>query len=446
LKTCYVVGSGPNGLTAAIMMARAGFSVTVLEEQAQIGGGTRSVELTLPGFVHDVCSAVHPMALSSPVFAGFPLRAHGLEWIHSLALAHPFDDGSCLTVERSSVRDWPLLMEDILAPPHLPRHPLLLARFVSRALLGGAVFRDAKRRALFAGMAAHSIRPLEAPESAAFGWVLMLSARAVGWPVARGGSQRIADALVSYLESLGGRVLISSPVHSLDEFERGAIVMCDVTPRQFVALAGARLPASYRRKLEHWRYGPGVFKVDWALDGPIPWLAADCARAATVHLGGSVEEIAESERAPWEGRTASRPFVLLAQASLFDGSRAPAGGHTVWGYCHVPNGCGVDMTEAIEAQIERFAPGFRGRILARHSMGPAAMGRHNSNLAGGDIGGGANTLAQVLVRPTVGTYRTPLDGVYLCSSSTPPGGGVHGMCGYWAARMAIQDCLARRAR
>lgn len=462
-KRCCVIGSGPNGLTAAITLARAGYQVTVFEAQPQIGGGTRSAELTLPGFVHDVCSAVHPMALSSPAFADLPLYVHGLEWIYSSAeLAHPFDDGTCVTVERSIeetirqfgspapryrriaaplVRHWGRLMQEILAPPHIPRHALTLGRFGAVApwpatTVGRFVFPSPQARAVFAGMAAHSILPLEAPGSAAFGWVLMLSAHAVGWPVPRGGSQRIAQALASYFESLGGEILTSSCVKSLDELEP-SLVLCDVTPRQFLALAAHKLPDGYRRKMENWRYGPGVFKIDWAMDAPIPWKAPGCARAATVHLGGTFEEIAESERAPWRGETHPRPFVLLAQPSLFDASRAPAGRHTAWAYCHVPNGSEVDMTDAIEFQVERFAPGFRSHILARHTMAPAELERHNANLVGGDIGGGANTLRQVLLRPSASFYRTPLEGVFLCSSSTPPGGGVHGMCGYHAGRTAL---------
>jgi phytoene dehydrogenase-like protein len=463
-----VIGAGPNGLTAAIILARAGCKVTLLEAQPEIGGGTRSAELTLPGFLHDVCSAVHPMALSSPVFAGLPLEAHGLEWIHSpAALAHPFDDGTCITVERSIaetirqfgspaplyrsiaaplVRDWKLLMQEILAPPHIPRHPLTLGRFGVIApwpasMMGRVIFRSPQARAVFAGMAAHSIMPLEAWGSAAFGWVLMLSAHAVGWPIARGGSQQIARALASCFKSLGGEIVTSSRVESLSRFESHSLVLCDVTPRQFLGLAAGKLPDGYRRKMETWRYGPGVFKVDWAMDAPIPWKAAGCARAATVHLGGTVEEIAESERAPWQDKTHRRPFVLLAQPSLFDASRAPAGGHTAWAYCHVPNGSEVDMTDAIESQVERFAPGFRGHILARHTMATPELERHNANLVGGDIGGGANTLRQVLRRPSASFYRTPLEGVFLCSSSTPPGGGVHGMCGYNAARAALSGAL-----
>lgn len=465
----YVIGAGPNGLTAAILLARAGLKVTVLEAQGRIGGGTRTEALTIPGFLHDVCSAVHPMALSSPVFASFPLGRHGLEWIHPPSpLAHPFDDGSCLTVERSIeetveqfgagasiyrkiaaplVRDWNSLMREILAPPHVPRRLWTLARFGAIApwpatVAGRAFFRTNRSRAVFAGMAAHSILPLEAAGSGAFGWVLMLSAHAAGWPVARGGSQRITGALASYFQSLGGEIVTSFRVKSLDEFEKGSVVLCDVTPRQFLELAGDRAPDRYRRKMEAWRYGPGVFKIDWAMKEPIPWKAAGCARAATVHLGGGFEEIAESERAAWQGRTHSRPFVLLAQPSLFDASRAPAGMHTAWAYCHVPNGSSADMTEAIESQIERFAPGFRACVLARHSMAAADLEQHNSNLIGGDISGGANTLKQVLLRPTGSSYRTPLDRVFLCSSSTPPGGGVHGMCGYYAARAALRSVLS----
>jgi phytoene dehydrogenase-like protein len=286
-------------------------------------------------------------------------------------------------------------------------------------------------------MAAHSMLPLEAPGSAAFGWILMLSAHAVGWPIARGGSQRIADALASYFESLGGKILTSTCVKTLDEFETLSLVLCDVTPRQFLGLAASKLPDGYRRKMANWRYGPGVFKIDWAMDAPIPWKAPGCARAATVHLGGSFEEIAESERAPWLGKTDPRPFVLLAQPSLFDPSRAPSGRHTAWAYCHVPNGSEVDTTDVIESQVERFAPGFRARILARHTMATPDLERHNANLVGGDIGGGANTLKQLLLRPSASFYRTPLEGVFLCSSSTPPGAGVHGMCGYNAARAAL---------
>ncbi len=464
MKDCYVIGSGPNGLTAAIELARAGHPVTVLEAQSDVGGGARSAQLTLPGFIHDVCSAVHPLAVSSPVFAKYPLRRFGLEWVHpSAPLAHPFDDGTSLLVERSIeqtaaqfksgaalyrrlaaplVENWQELMEDVLAPPGVPKHPGTIARFAAMApwsakAAGRLAFPDPRARAVFGGMAAHSIMPLDAAGTAAFGWMLMLSAHAAGWPIARGGSQAITRALASYLTSLGGEIAINVELNSLKDLDRDAAVFCDVTPRQFANLAHGSLPAGYRRRMETWQYGPGVFKIDWALSGPIPWKAAECGCAATVHLGGTFEEIAESERVPWQAglkRERVPPFVLLAQPSLFDSSRAPAGKHTAWAYCHVPNGSDADMTEAIEDQVERFAPGFRTRILARHTMNSSAMERHNANLIGGDIGGGANTVKQLLVRPSPGFYRTPLRNVYLCSSSTPPGAGVHGMCGYHAVR------------
>jgi phytoene dehydrogenase-like protein len=466
VNKAYVVGSGPNGLTAAIVLARAGLRVTVLEAQPTVGGGTRSAELTLPGFVHDVCSAVHPLAVSSPAFAELPLRQHGLEWIHPpAALAHPFDDGTCALVERSIAgtaaqfgRDahiyerivspltarWNELIPDILAPPHFPKHPLLLALFGvlapwSATFTARALFREPRARAVFAGMAAHSILPLEDAVSAAFGWVLTIAAHAVGWPIPRGGSQSIANALVSHFEKSGGRVVTGSPVDSLDGFESDALILCDVTPRQLLQMAGKKLPESYRSKLEGYRYGPGVFKLDWALDGPIPWKAPDCARAATVHIGGTLEEIAAAERAPWEGKMVERPFVLLAQPSLFDPTRAPAGKHTAWAYCHVPNGSAENMTDRIESQIERFAPGFRARILARHTMGSAEMERRNANLVGGDINGGAQNVGQLFLRPTASFYRTPVPNLFLCSSSTPPGGGVHGMCGWHAAKAALES-------
>ncbi len=455
-----VIGSGPNGLAAAILLARAGHPVIVYEGAPSIGGGVRSAELTLPGFVHDICSAIHPLAVSSPCFEQFPLAAHGLEWIHPDApLAHPLDDGTAVVLERSietTARSlgsdgpawsrlfeplasaWPRLRHDVLAPPHLPRYPLLMARFGLRAILPARslaedLFHGAPARALFAGIAAHSVMPLESRPTAAFGLVLAIAAHAAGWPFARGGSQRIADALASCLRSLGGEIRTSSPVTALPD---APIVLCDITPRQFLSIAGDRLPDDYRRDLARYRYGSGVFKVDWALDAPIPWTARECARAATVHLGGTLEEIAE-----WEAHFTGRPFVLLAQHTLFDPSRAPAGKHTVWAYCHVPHASAADMTDAIESQIERFAPGFRARILARHVFTPAALERYNPNLVGGDISAGASDLRQLFLRPTRSLYSTPLQGVYLCSASTPPGGGVHGMCGYYAARAATRTHL-----
>jgi phytoene dehydrogenase-like protein len=463
-----IVGSGPNGLAAAIALARAGRSTLVLEAEPTIGGGTRSAALTLPGFVHDICSAIHPLGAGSPFFRALPLAEHGLRWAHSPApLAHPLDDGTAVLLERSVAataatlgrdgaayrqlvaplaRRWEPIAAAILGPVLPPRHPLALARFGLRALwpaslLARVLFRGERARALFAGMAAHAIMPLEQPATSAFGLVMLLFGHAVGWPFPIGGAQRIADALASYLRSLGGEIRTGMRVESLDQLAPAQAVLCDVTPRQLLSIAGERLPAGYRRALGRYRYGPGVFKVDWALDGPIPWAAPECTRAATLHLGGTLEEIAASEQAPWHGMHAEQPFVLLAQPSLFDPTRAPAGQQTAWAYCHVPHGSAEDMTERIEQQVERFAPGFRKRILAHSTIGPAAMQRHNANYIGGDINGGAQNLAQLFTRPVarLDPYATPARGIYLCSSSTPPGGGVHGMCGYWAARSVLRD-------
>jgi phytoene dehydrogenase-like protein len=446
-----VIGSGPNGLAAAIELARAGLDVTVHEAAAQIGGGARSAELTLPGFVHDVCSAVHPMAVGSPCFERYPLHAHGLEWIQpEVPLAHPLDDGTAVLLERSLdatcanlggdgeawrrlmeplAAAWPLLRHDLLAPSGFPRHPLLMARFgwdlfrPARAL-AESVFRGSRARALFAGVAAHSLLPLEARPSAGVGLILSVAAHTGGWPIPRGGSQSISNALAAYLRSEGGQIVCESRIDTLPD---APLVMCDVTPRQLLALAGPRFPNRYRQALARYRYGPGVFKLDWALDAPIPWIAPGCRRAGTVHLGGTLEEIAA-----WEAHHTGAPFVLVAQPSLFDPSRAPQGKHTAWAYCHVPNGSTTDCADAIESQIERFAPGFRSHILARHVFSPAALEQYNPNLVGGDIGGGSMHLGQFFLRPNRWLYRTPLPNVFLCSSSTPPGGAVHGMCGYHA--------------
>ncbi len=466
MPDAVVVGSGPNGLAAAITLARAGRSVLVVERADTVGGGTRSAELTGPGFVHDVCSAIHPLAAGSPFFSELPLAEHGLELVHPDALmAHPLDDGTAVMLERSVeataaglgadgtvyrklfeplVRDQDWLVPFLLGPRPLPRHPLGAARFGllafrSAAALAGR-FEGERAKALFAGLAAHSIQPLTRSMTASFGLVLGLLGHAFGWPMSRGGSQAIADALVSYLRSLGGEVETGRPVTSVDELPRSAATLLDLTPRGVVDVAGHRLPDRYVRALRRYRYGPGVFKVDWALDGPVPWAAQECSRAGTVHIGGTAAEIVESEDAVWRGETAERPYMIVAQQSLFDETRAPSGKHTLWAYCHVPNGSTVDMTERMEAQIERFAPGFRDRILARHVMSPADVEARNPNYVGGDINGGVQDLRQLYTRPAVrlNPYATPADGLYICSSATPPGGGVHGMCGLNAARSALK--------
>ena len=467
-----VIGSGPNGLAAAVALAREGLSVRVYEAEDTIGGATRSAELTRPGFVHDVCSTVHALVAASPFLKTLPLADHGLELVRPDApFAHPLDEGTAVVVEQSveatadslGTRDGaeyrrmiaPLvarvddLMEAILGPLGL-RHPLLMARFGLDAIRSASGlarrFRDGRTHAMLAGAAAHSMVPLEYAATAGFALGLIVAAHAVGWPVARGGSQRVADALASILRSLGGELVTGRRVRSLADLPPSRAVLCDITPRQLLQIAGDRMPSGYRRRLERYRYGPGVFKMDWALDEPVPWRAAACHRAGTIHIGGTLAEIAGSERAAWEGRVHDRPYVLLVQPGRWDPSRAPAGKHTLWAYCHVPNGTSVDMTARIESQIERFAPGFRDCIAARHCMGPAEMERRNANLVGGDIAGGAADLRQIFTRPVAGLrpYSTPIDGVYLCSSSTPPGVGVHGMCGYQAARAALRKTFGIR--
>ncbi len=467
MPDAVVVGSGPNGLAAAITLARAGNSVLVVERADTVGGGTRSAELTGPGFVHDVCSAIHPLAAGSPFFSELPLAEHGLVLVHPDALmAHPLDDGTAVMLERSVeataaglgadetvyrklfeplVRDQDWLVPFLLGPRPLPRHPLGAARFgllAFRSAVGLAGrFEGERAKALFAGLAAHSIQPLTRSVTASFGLVLGLLGHAYGWPMSRGGSQAIADALVSYLRSLGGEVETGRSVTSVDELPRSAATLLDLTPRGVVDVAGHRLPDRYVRALRRYRYGPGVFKADWALDGPVPWTAEECARAGSVHIGGSAAEIVESEEAVWRGEAPERPYMIVAQQSLFDDTRAPSGKHTLWAYCHVPNGSTMDMTERMEAQIERFAPGFRDRILARHVMSPADVEARNPNYVGGDINGGVQDLRQLYTRPAVrlNPYSTPSDGLYICSSATPPGGGVHGMCGLHAARSALRS-------
>jgi phytoene dehydrogenase-like protein len=462
-----VVGSGPNGLAAAITLVRAGYSVLVREARPTIGGGVRSAALTLPGFTHDVCSAIHPFGLGSPFLRSVPLAEHGVRFVHSpIPLAHPFDDGTAAVLRRSVgetaellgvdaaaydrlmgplVGEWERMVDILLGPLRPTRHVRALARFGWLGLrsargLAESAFAGDRARALFAGLAAHAMLPLEQPPTAAFGLILGMLGHAVGWPLIEGGSQRLPDGLAAYLRSLGGEVIAEAGVDSVADVAPARTVLLDLTPRQIIRVAGDRLPESYRDQLGRYRYGPAAFKVDWALAGPVPWRAPECRVAGTVHLGGTIDEIATSERAVWRGECPERPFVLVAQQSLFDSTRAPPSQHTLWAYCHVPNGSTVDVTDRIEAQIERFAPGFRELVLARHVMSPLALQRYNPNYVGGDINGGVEDLRQLWTRPTLrlNPYTTPVPGLYLCSSSTPPGGGVHGMCGYWAARAALE--------
>ena len=461
-----VIGAGPNGLAAAITLAQAGKSVVVFEANPSPGGGVRSAELTLPGYTHDLCSSVYPLAIGSPFFRTLPLHNYGLEWIAPPApLAHPLDDGGAVLLHRSvneTMRGlsqdadayrkvfgwladcWDGLDADILAPAHAPRHPLQLVRFGYSAIqparrFATERFSGLRARALFAGIAAHSMLPLDRFGSAAFGLVLGAAAHAFGWPLVRGGAQRLADALSAYFMSLGGEIVLGRSVGSLEELPQSRALLCDLTPRQLATIADARLAPGYRQRLSRFRYGMGAYKIDWALSAPVPWKAPECSLAATIHLGGSLEEIAASEAAAWNGQHARRPFVLIVQPSLFDDSRAPIGKHTLWGYCHVPNGSASDMTENIETQIERFAPGFRDCVLARTIAPPAELERRNANLVGGDINGGAPNIRQLFLRPNRKLYSTSEKGLYLCSASTPPGGGVHGMCGYFAARRALRE-------
>lgn len=467
-----VVGSGPNGLAAAITLVQNGRSCLVLEQADVIGGGMRSAQLTLPGYVHDVCSAIHPMAVSSPFFRSLPLGEHGLEWVHArVPLAHPFDDGPAAVLNHGIdetgktfdddydaksyarlmtplMKAYPKIMHDILRPLHAPRHPIAVARFARWALksaeqVSHKLFKGERAPGWFAGLAAHAVIPLEERSSAAIALVLAAAGHAVGWPMPKGGSQSIANALASYLKSLGGRIETGVRVSSLKDLPEARAYLFDVAPKNLVKIAGRDLPSGYCKKLESFAHGPGAFKVDWALSGPIPWKDPTCRYAGTLHLGGSFDEIAISEKASWNKEHARRPFVLLAQQSRFDLSRAPAGKHIAWAYCHVPNGSTFDMTERIEAQVERFAPGFRDLVLARHTMNTQQMERYNPNYIGGDMVGGANTLRQLISRPVSPGrgYRTPDKRFYLCSASTPPGGGVHGMCGHWAALAALKRSL-----
>lgn len=461
-----IVGSGPNGLAAAVTLAQQGWRVLVLEARETVGGGTRTAELTLPGFRHDICSAIHPLGLGSPFFRALDLAPYGLEWIQpDLPLAHPFDDGTAVALHRSLdetmahlgrdgkaygrlmaplVANWDKIAHEFLAPLHIPRYPLTMAQFGLRALwpartLARTIFRGEKTRALFAGLAGHSIMPLEWPLTAAFGLMLGTLAHVAGWPVARGGSQAIADALAAYLRDLGGEIVTSHEVRSLVELPAAEAILLDLTPRQVLQIGGEWLPAEYRRQLEGYRYGAGACKVDWALSGPIPWTAEACRRAGTVHLGDSLDEICLSEGEIWRGKLSPRPYTLVAQQSLFDPTRAPAGQQTAWAYCHVPQGSGIDMTAAIESQVERYAPGFRDCILARHTMTAQDLQRYNPNYIGGDINGGVQNWRQLFTRPVprLNPYTTPVERFFICSSATPPGGGVHGMCGYHAAKTVL---------
>jgi phytoene dehydrogenase-like protein len=465
-RTATVIGAGPNGLAAAIVLAQAGLDVEVHEAAAEVGGAARSGALTLPGFVHDLGSAVYPLGISSPFFAKLPLKEHGLEWVQPPApLAHPLDDGTAVMLEReigataaqfgahgSDYRElfqplvdrWPTLVREVFRPLRLPHHPFLLSRFGVHAIQPATVLarqklKNARAQALFAGIAAHSALKLQSPLSAAFGLILGAAGHAVGWPIPRGGAQRIPNALAGVLGRAGGRIVTGSRIGRLSELGKRDLILCNVTPRQLVEIAGAELPAPYRESLEQYRYGPGVFKMDWALSEPIPWEAKECWRAATVHLGGSLEEMRESETRASYGEAPERPFVLLSQPSLFDATRAPGGRHTAWAYCHVPHGWRGSAVAQIEAQIERFAPGFRDCVLARAAQGPAQMQAWNENLVGGDVIGGVTDVIQFALRPTWRRYRTPVKGLYLCSASTPPGGSVHGMCGYYAAQWALKD-------
>lgn len=466
-----VVGSGPNGLAAAITLAKAGLSVVVIEARDSIGGGMRSAELTLPGFTHDICSAIHPLGFSSPFFQSLPLASNGLEWIQPpAAAAHPFDDGPAAILKRSIkdtgltlgsdaqaykqlmepfVANWNNLAPDLLAPLHLPSHPIEIARFGLRAIrsatgLAKSWFNEKHTQGFFAGLAAHSIMPLEWHLTAAFGLVLGILGHSAGWPIPRGGSQQIANALGSFFTNLNGEIVTGITINRLDELPSAKAILFDVTPKQLLKITGNQFPAKYRHQLEKYRYGPGVFKIDWALSSPIPWKSTECSLAGTVHIGGALEEIAQSEREIWEGKHAEKPYVIVAQQSLFDSSRAPPGKHTGWAYCHVPNKSNYDMTAKIESQIERFAPGFRDCILARSTMTAPELERYNPNCVGGDINGGVQDITQFFTRPAgwFNPYSTPLKGVYICSSSTPPGGGVHGMCGYHAAQSALKNSFS----
>jgi phytoene dehydrogenase-like protein len=462
-----IIGSGPNGLAAGIFLQQHGLSVLILEAKPTIGGGLRTAELTLPGFKHDICSAVHPLAAGSPFFKTLPLHNHGLEYLYpEVDAAHPFDNGTAAIVKRSIdetarllgsdaqtyldlfkplVKSWPALAPDVLGPLHFPKEPLAMAKFGLNALQPATLlakrFKTMEAKGLFAGMAAHAIQPLNNIATSAIALVLMANAHLGGWPIPKGGSQQIADALASYFLSLGGKIQTDTYVTSLQQLPSAHAVLFDITPKQLLQIAGHKFSPIYKWQLERYRYGDGVFKIDWALDAPIPFTANDCRKAGTVHIGGTLEEIVVSEKAPANGQHSDKPYVLLAQQSLLDTSRAPEGKHTAWAYCHVPNGSTKDMTAIIENQIERFAPGFKETILAKHTFNTAQMQEYNPNYIRGDINGGIIDIGQLFTRPALrwSPYKTSAKGLYICSSSTPPGGGVHGMCGYYAAKRVLKD-------
>lgn len=468
-----VVGSGPNGLAAAITLQRQGLSVLLLEAKATIGGGMRSAELTLPGFIQDICSAIHPLAVCSPFFNKLPLSEFGLEFINPVyAAAHPFDDGTSAVLHTSiqetavslgmDANAYKRLMEPlynnrdkifpfILGPLRFPKYPLVMARFGYRALqpaayLANHLFKTKQAKGLFAGMAAHTMLPLNKPATSAIALVLMLAAHSANWPMPKGGSQQIADALGRYFTSIGGTIETNVNVTSLKQLPSAHAFLFDVVPRQLLQIAGQSFSSLYKWQLKNYKYGMGVYKIDWALSQPIPFINKECRQAGTVHIGNTLEEIARGERLTWQGKHADKPFVLLAQQSLFDATRAPEGKQTAWAYCHVPNGSIKNMTPIIEQQVERFAPGFRDCILARHEMNSEDMQAYNANYIGGDINGGAQLITQLFTRPALrlSPYRTSAKGIYICSSSTPPGGGVHGMCGYRAARQVLKDVFNKR--
>ncbi len=462
-----IVGSGPNGLAAAILLQQNGLSVLLLEGKEEIGGGLRCAEFTLPGFLHDICSAVHPLAAASHFFKQLPLSTYGLEYIYpEINTAHPFDNGTAAILKGSVintaallgedeqaylkliqpvVNDWPLIAPDVLGPLNFPKYPVAMARFALPALTAvthlNKRFKTIEARGLFAGMAAHSIQPLSNLTTSAVALVLMASGHLTGWPIPKGGSNQIAMALASYFVAIGGKVETNAYITSLQQLPSAHAFLFDVTPRQLLKIAGHKFSSLYKWQLERYRYGMGVFKIDWALNSPIPFTAAGCKQAGTIHIGNTFEEIADSEQQTWNGKHPDKPFILLTQPSIFDTSRAPDGKHTAWAYCHVPNGSEKDMTSIIENQVERFAPGFKDTILARHVMNTVQLEKYNPNYIGGDINGGVIDIGQLFTRPALrwSPYRTSAKGIYICSSSTPPGGGVHGLCGYYAAKRALKD-------